>query len=732
MAEPETHGSSPRSEHDSPLFSRKKQCSEGQTRRDEAIMAKVDREDQSSHVDSPDTMNALMSTSGSDRSSSSRKRGGRNFGRYRRDTRRRSGRDRSANNDEVIEIDDSSDEEEFSNASPPKSSPSKSAFATKSRIEAVRIAIGRKVVSNKCGVSFQLGTEQPYIQFSYEVRGKTIDHTVLLKRDDLEEVKFFVPKEKDEDDSDDQISFVAFRIKPNEQNDFKKFSNAYDQSKSPNKKGSTDTMKRYIAVEVRDPDTLHAMWLTLRDHDIMKVWCGQDSEVQKSEIETYARTLMEVRKKDRDSRRCQTRSGRKKGEDSGALSFRKKQRSEGQTRRDEAINARVDSEDQSSRVDNSDTMNAIMSTSGSDRSSSRKRGGRTSGTVTDFGRYRRDTADDIVDSDGERKPNNPTERGVGMASRHLAAGSPKRPREINPTKQWSERQGMVFDDRRDRQHDGDGEGDGMTTTKIPEKRQYGKMSGAGSNQSKLQYTTQQRKNPRRNGRDRSANNEVIEIDDSSDEEEFSNASPPKSSPSKSAFATKSRIEAVRIAIGRKVVSNKCGVSFQLGTEQPYIQFSYERRGKTIDHTVLLKRDDLEEVKFFVPKEEDEDDSDDQISFVAFRIKPNEQNDFKKFSNAYDQSKSPNKKGSIDIMKRYIVVEVRDPDTLHAMWLTLRDHDIMKVWCGQDSEVQKSEIETYASRLIEVRKKDRDSRRRQTRLGRKKGEDSGAESKLLLV
>lgn len=67
-----------------------------------------------------------------------------------------------------------------------------------------------------------------------------------------------------------------------------------------------------------------------------------------------------------------------------------------------------------------------------------------------------------------------------------------------------------------------------------------------------------------------------------------------------------------------------------------------------------------------------------------------------------------------------------------MWLTLRDHDIMKVWCGQDSEVQKSEIETYASRLIEVRKKDRDSRRRQTRLGRKKGEDSGAESKLLLV
>mmetsp|Transcript_28011 Transcript_28011/g.66753 ORF Transcript_28011/g.66753 Transcript_28011/m.66753 type:complete len:566 (-) Transcript_28011:2205-3902(-) len=317
-------------------------------------------------------------------------------------------------------------------------------------------------------------------------------------------------------------------------------------------------------------------------------------------------------------------------------SSRKKHRSRGPARRDEAINAEGGSEDIQSalhqarqRVDNPDTMNALLSTSEPDRSSSRKRGGRTSGTVTDFGRYRRDTR-------------------------------------------------------------------------------------------------------RRSGRDSANNDEVIEIDDSSDEEEFSNASPPKSSPSKSAFADKSRIEAVRIAIGKRVMSNKCGISFQLGTKQPYIQFSYEARGKIIDHTVLLKRDDLEEVKFFVPKEEDEDDSDDQISFVAFRIKPNEQNDFKKFSNAYDQSKSPNKKGSIDIMKRYIVVEVRDPDTLHAMWLTLRDHDIMKVWCGQDSEVQKSEIETYASRLIEVRKKDRDSRRRQTRLGRKKGEDSGAESKLLLV
>ena len=281
----------------------------------------------------------------------------------------------------------------------------------------------------------------------------------------------------------------------------------------------------------------------------------------------------------------------------------------------------------------------------------------------DFGRYRKDI-DDIVDSDAERTRNNPTRRNVGRASRHLDSGSPKCPREFNPTKDRCKRQGMLIDKKRDREHEGDG--GWLSTTHDPKKRPHRKQYGTGSKQSKLQsYATQQRKNPRRSSRNRSANNEVIEIGDSSDEEEFSNASPPKSSPSKPAFADKSRIEAVRIAIGQKVVSNKCGISFQLGTKQPYIQFSYVFRGKAVDHTVFLDRDELLEVKYYVHKEDDEDDSDDQISFMAFRIKPNGQNDFDKFTSTYDQSESPSKKGSIDIMKRYIAVEVRDPDTLHV-------------------------------------------------------------------
>ena len=248
----------------------------------------------------------------------------------------------------------------------------------------------------------------------------------------------------------------------------------------------------------------------------------------------------------------------------------------------------------------------------------------------------------------------------------MAAGSPKA---INPTKHKIERQGMITDDKRGGQHGRDGKGEWLTNNKDPKPKQrsYGRTrkSGAGSKQAKLQYSTQ-RKNPRRSSRNRSGNNEVIEIgdSDSSEEEEFGNVSPSKSSHNKSAFADKPRIEAVRIAIGKKVMSNNCEISFQLGTKDPYIQFSYVDKGKTIDHTVLIKTDDLEEVKYFVSNEDDEDDSDDQISFIAFRIKPSEQNDFQKFSRSYDQG-TPDKKGSTDTKKRYISVEVRDPDKLQV-------------------------------------------------------------------
>ena len=120
-------------------------------------------------------------------------------------------------------------------------------------IDAVRIAIGKKVFRAKCMLSFQFGTKSPYIQFSFENKGKTSDHRVYLKNDDLKEVKYHIPDELDnsDDDDEDSMTVIAFRITPTENNNLEKYSSSYKQEDSDDEKNSH---KRYISVEVRDAD----------------------------------------------------------------------------------------------------------------------------------------------------------------------------------------------------------------------------------------------------------------------------------------------------------------------------------------------------------------------------------------------------------------------------------------------------------------------------------------------
>jgi len=120
-------------------------------------------------------------------------------------------------------------------------------------IDAVRIAIGKKVFRAKCLLSFQFGTKSPYIQFSFENKGKTSEHRVYLKNDDLKEVKYHIPDELDNSDEDDEDSMtvIAFRITPTEINNLEKYSSSYKQDESDDEKNSH---KRYISVEVRDAD----------------------------------------------------------------------------------------------------------------------------------------------------------------------------------------------------------------------------------------------------------------------------------------------------------------------------------------------------------------------------------------------------------------------------------------------------------------------------------------------
>lgn len=119
-------------------------------------------------------------------------------------------------------------------------------------IDAVRIAIGKKVIKSKCTLSFQFGTTDPYLQISFEYKGKMSEHLVYLN-EELLEVKYYIPDDSAEgNEIVDSMTVIAFRITPTKNNNLNKYSSCYDQVECDD----TDTipLKRYVSVEFRDAD----------------------------------------------------------------------------------------------------------------------------------------------------------------------------------------------------------------------------------------------------------------------------------------------------------------------------------------------------------------------------------------------------------------------------------------------------------------------------------------------
>lgn len=114
-------------------------------------------------------------------------------------------------------------------------------------MDAVRIAVGKIVMKDKCSLSIQMGTKDPYILFTYWNTGKKSEHSVYLHHDELKEVKYSIAEE--DGDIDDSMTVMAFRIAPTDKNGFNKLTRAYHQVDSDNPEHAD---KRYITVELRD------------------------------------------------------------------------------------------------------------------------------------------------------------------------------------------------------------------------------------------------------------------------------------------------------------------------------------------------------------------------------------------------------------------------------------------------------------------------------------------------
>ena len=99
-----------------------------------------------------------------------------------------------------------------------------------------------------------------------------------------------------------------------------------------------------------------------------------------------------------------------------------------------------------------------------------------------------------------------------------------------------------------------------------------------------------------------------------------------------------------------------------------------------DHTVYLKSEELAEVKYHIPDENDTSEGgadSDSMTMIAFRINPSEVNGFDKYSSAYSQE---NNEDPEKFHKQYISVEVRDTDDFRVSMFRKYEliHDVIRI------------------------------------------------------
>jgi len=259
---------------------------------------------------------------------------------------------------------------------------------------------------------------------------------------------------------------------------------------------------------------------------------------------------------------------------------------------------------------------------------------------------------------------------------------------------------------------------GMREDTDKEWKDAGKLSSLGS-------TNTRQTRSRSRSRKSKKKDEVIEILDSSSEEESSEdeaISIDDKEISKSVVVQPSRkrppigdlftIDAARIAVGKKVVKSKCELKFQFGAKEQYMLFSWNNnKGKKKEHKVSLKQDsELVGLNYYVPEEDDNSESvltdgvDDSMTIIAFKIKPTEENELTIYTQSYDADS-------------YITVEVRDTDQFLAMLEQMRVNPTLETFFCCDPKIEFYDLKEYTAALIEDTEKENNNRRRSTRLSR---------------
>jgi hypothetical protein len=170
---------------------------------------------------------------------------------------------------------------------------------------------------------------------------------------------------------------------------------------------------------------------------------------------------------------------------------------------------------------------------------------------------------------------------------------------------------------------------------------------------------------------------------------------------------KTKVDAVRIAIGGKVHRSKCRVSFQPGGTQQYLSFSYSQDKvqppfvEDNAHKVLV--DAISELKFCNGDEElDENRSsfDDAMIFITMRITPTSSN---KLTGLHHYLSDEEYEGMMDLKnkRRFIVIELRNNEDLNKLLQSMSKNPILTNLLKKEGSklISSSDISNYSSALL---------------------------------
>jgi hypothetical protein len=153
---------------------------------------------------------------------------------------------------------------------------------------------------------------------------------------------------------------------------------------------------------------------------------------------------------------------------------------------------------------------------------------------------------------------------------------------------------------------------------------------------------------------------------------------------------------IRVALGSKILHLDCSATFNLKDCLLSIKYKTARRRSSRNSVgsphdaadpLLINLRDLMELKYFVPKADEEVDERDVSNFFSLRIKPNRRNGLAVFPNCY-------KPDSDELRHKYIVMEFRYEKQLEEMRNLMLQHETLQVFISEESRLDSVEAKDY--------------------------------------